>query len=117
MEFFAEIKNNSIDKDSLKNILSIARLPELCHSIDTVIRDDKDSGVIYCVWGEFTIRREEICTGVRFSLPHCPNTIAWTITCDEHSNDIIIHLAMNKKNHDDEFIETIENFVSGWQIN
>jgi len=84
VEFFAEIKNNSIDKDRLKNILSIARLPELCHSIDTVIRDDKDSGVI---------------------------------TCDEHNNDIIIHLAMNKKNHDDEFIETIENFVTGWQIN
>jgi len=116
VEFFAEIKNKNIDKDCLKEKLSIARLPELCHSIDTIIRDDKNNGEIYCIWGGFEINREELEYGVRFSLPHCPNALAWTITCDEDSNNIVIHCTIAKKQHDTDFIESIEQFVADWAI-
>ncbi len=116
MEFFAEIKNKDINKDRLKEKLSIARLPELCQSIDTVIHDNIDHGEIYCLWGDFKINREELSDGVRFSLPHCPNALAWTITCDEGSNEIIIHCTIAKKQHDADFVESIEQFVADWQI-
>ena len=117
MEFFSEIKNTNLDKDSLKETLSIARLPELCHSIDKVILDNGDSGKIYCIWGEFEINREELEHGIRFSLPHCPNALAWTITCDEENSEIVIHCTIAKKQHDEDFIESIEQFVADWEIN
>jgi hypothetical protein len=117
VEFFSEIKNQNIDKDRLKERLSIARLPELCDSIDKVLLDNKSSGKIYCLWGEFEINREELDYGVRFSLPHCPNALAWTITCDEDSSDILVHCTIAKKQHDEDFIESIEQFVADWKIN
>ena len=116
MEFFAEIKNKNIDKKSLKKKLSIAQLPALCHSIDKVIRDDINNGEIYCIWGDFTINREELNDGVRFSLPNCPNALAWTITCDEERDEILIHCTIAKKQHDADFVESIEQFVADWQI-
>jgi len=116
VEFFSEIKNKNIDTNSLKKKLSIARLPELCHSIDTVIRDNKDNGEIYCLWGDFKINREELNDGIRFSLPSCPNALAWTITYDEDSSEIVIHCTIAKKQHDADFIESIEQFVADWQI-
>ena len=116
MEFFAEIKNKNIDKNSLKEKLSIARLPERCDSIDTVIRDDINSGEIYCLWGDFQINREELNDGVRFSLPNCPNALAWTITCGEDNGEILVHCTIAKKQHDADFVESIEQFVADWQI-
>ncbi len=116
MEFFAEIKNKNIDKSRLKKKLSIARLPELCASIDNVIRDNKDNGEIYCLWGEFEINREELNDGIRFSLPNCPNALAWTITCDEDRDEILVHCTIAKKTHDADFVESIEQFVADWEI-
>lgn len=117
MEFFAEIKNKNLDKNSLKEQLSIARLPELCRSIDSVIRDNKYNGRIYCIWGEFEINREELDHGIRFTLPRCPNALAWTIIYDEDTNEIIIHCSINKEEHDADFIDSIKKFVAGWEIN
>ena len=117
VEFFAEIKNKNLDKNSLKEQLSIARLPELCRSIETIILDNKEHGRIYCVWGEFEINREELDYGIRITLPHCPNALTWTITYDEDTNEIVIHCTINKKEHDAEFIETIKQFVADWEIN
>ncbi len=117
MEFFAEINNKHLDMSRLKEKLSIARLAELCDSIDRVILDNIDSGRIYCIWGEFDINREALEYGIRFSLPHCPNALAWTITCDEENSKIVIHCTINKKQHDTDFIESIEQFVTDWKIN
>lgn len=116
MEFFTEIKNKHLTTRSLKEKLSIKRLPELCQSIETVIIDNTDNGKIYCLWGEFDINREELSHGIRFSLPHCPNAIAWTITYDVDTKNILIHCTMNKKYHDADFIESVEQFVASWEL-
>ena len=117
MEFFAKTNNQNLDEDSLKDQLTIAMLPALCSSIDTVILDRKDSGRIYCVWGEFDINREEIDHGIRFTLPLCPNALAWTINTEEPASEIIIHCTINTEEPDTDFIDTIEQFVAGWQLN
>jgi hypothetical protein len=117
VEFFAEINNQELSKESLKKQLSIAQLPELCQSIESVILDNKDNGRIYCVWGEFEINREELDNGIRFTLPRCPNALAWTITCDRETSKIIIHCTINKDQHDADFIDSIKQFVSGWKLN
>ena len=72
-----------------------------------------DSGRIYCVWGEFTIHREEIKKGVRFTLPNCPNSFAWTITNDD--DHVTIHSTMHPSEHDADFIETIEVASEDWR--
>lgn len=115
MEFYAEVRKVTLKNKQLVRLLSIARLPELCRSINTVIADHVDNGIIYCVWGEFIVHREEIEYGVRFSLPHCPNALAWTVTLDESSRQITIHCTINKKQHDVDFIHSIEQFVGDWK--
>jgi len=115
LEFFAEVKNPGLDVNRLKQRLAIAHLPHLSKSIDTVISDDKEKGMIYCIWGEFEINREELKYGVRFTLPHCPNALACTITIDDQdAGNIVIHCSINKKQHDEDFIDSIHQFVSDW---
>ena len=115
MEFFEEIENSGLlDNNSLKKLLTIARLPDLCSSIDSVISDEREKGIIYCIWGEFEINREELRDGIRFSFPKCPNALAWTITTDEESNSMTIHCTINKQEHDEEVIESIQTFVDDW---
>lgn len=116
MEFFAEVERSVHDTSSLKQLLTIARLPELCGSISSVIADAGDSGVIYAIWGEFAINREELKYGVRFSFPQCPNALAWTITMDEENNPIIVHCTVNRQEHDEDFVESIEEFVNDWSV-
>ncbi|PCJ88842.1 MAG: hypothetical protein COA54_01000 [Thiotrichaceae bacterium] len=117
MEFFAEIKNNKLSINNLKTRLTIEQLPILCHSIDRVILDNQINGIIYCIWGEYVINREDLEYGIRFTLPHCPNSLAWTITCNEDHGDIIIHCTISKKTHEPDFIESIRQFVADWDIN
>lgn len=114
MEFFKEIENSKLDQLRLKQLLTIKTLPELCASISTVISDEGNRGIIYCIWGEFVINREELGHGIRFSLPKCPNGLAWTITTDDGSDRTVIHCTINKQEHDVDFIESIQEFVSDW---
>ena len=116
MEFFEEIKHVSINVKQLNKILSISDLPVLCSLINTVIRDDISQGSIYCLWGEFDINREELNYGIRFSLPNCPNALAWSITVEKSIETLIIHCTINKKKHDQDFIESIEEFILAWKI-
>lgn len=115
MEFFAEVNNPGLDIDSLKQLLTIKRLPTLSNSISNVLSDEKHRGLIYCVWGEFQINREELKYGVRFTLPLCPNALACSITIDdENEHNIVIHCSINKKQHDEDFIDSIHQFVADW---
>jgi hypothetical protein len=114
MEFFREIKNSALDQQRLTNLLTIKRLPELCGSISTVISDAGDTGIIYCLWGEFIVNREELKHGIRFSLPECPNALTWTITTDDDSGYSQIHCTINRQQHDADFIASIQEFVTDW---
>lgn len=115
MEFYQTVEKPHLDVDALKNLLSIENMPKLCDSIDTVIADEGNEGVIYCLWGEFHINRALLKYGVRFSLPNCPNALAWSITKDDGSDEIVIHCAINKKEHNDDFIETVFQFIDDWK--
>lgn len=115
MEFFTEITNPGLDVNSLKQHLSIGKLPSLSKSIDSVLSDEEHKGRIYCLWGEFEINREELRYGVRFTLPSCPNALACSFTIDDENKDtIVIHCSINKKQHDEDFIESIHQFINDW---
>jgi len=114
MEFFQEVYRADIDKINLKNLLTISNLADLCASINTIISENGNDGIIYCIWGEFNVRREEIRNGVRFSLLNCPHALAWTITLDETNNNIVIHCTIDKKEQDPDFVDSIHEFVADW---
>ena len=60
------------------------------------------------------MKREEIRYGVRFSLLDCPHALAWTITYDEQSQNIIIHCSIDKTKPDSDFVDSIHEFVLDW---
>ena len=66
----------------------------------------------------FFVERQLIKGGVRFSLPECPNALAWTITTgfEPAPDKVIIHCTINRLEHDEDFIESIELFVKSWKI-
>jgi len=114
MEFFKEVYSPNLDLDHLKKLLSVEKLASLCASINTVIAYNESEGDIYCIWGEFNIKREEIRYGVRFSLLNCPHALAWTITFNEVNQNIIIHCTIDKAEQATDFIESIHDFVEDW---
>jgi hypothetical protein len=65
------------------------------------------------MWGEFTLRREKIMGGVRFSMLDCPNALAWTITTGypPDRTKAIIHLTINRTRKQDEFVQEIHHFL------
>lgn len=115
MEFFQEIELPNLDIAHMKELLTIKSLPDLCKSIDTVLSEKGNEGEIYCVWGQFNIRREIIRYGIRFTLLNCPHALAWTITYNELNNEIVIHCTIDKKEQDNDFIESIYGFVNDWK--
>ena len=116
MEFFQFIQAEDVNIDKLKDLLTIERLPELCASIDTAVEEDDDKGDIYCLWGAFDIRREEIRYGIRFSLLNCPHALAWTVTFHEDRKQMVIHCTIDDTESDAEaeFVESIEVFMMDW---
>ena len=114
MEFFKEVYSPDVSLEHLKNLLSINKLTSLCASINTVTAHKENEGDIYCLWGLFNIKREEIRYGVRFSLLNCPHALAWTLTLNEVSQSIMIHCTTDKMKMDKDFIESIHDFLTDW---
>jgi len=114
MEFFQKVYSPNFDAKHLKNLLTLNSLPKLCASISEVAVHDDNNVDIYCVWGEFNVRREEIRYGVRFSLLNCPHALAWTITFNQENQNIIIHCTIDKTEQDSDFVESIHDFVEDW---
>lgn len=116
MEFFAATEK-IIDGDALQARLDIASLPTFCASITQVLSHEGNEGEIYCTWGLFFVRREPIRGGVRFTLPKCPNTLAWTITTGlpPAPEKIVVHLTIIRTEHDPEFVTSIEKFMEDWR--
>jgi len=116
MEFYAAtaIPATAID---LQRRLTISDLPRWCASIEKVLNDEVSSGEIFCIWGTFITRREELNGGVRFSLPGCPNAMQWTVTTGLQPDPqlTVIHATINRTGHDQDFIESLEQFVNNWK--
>ena len=114
MEFVRELHYPGVDIPRLKRLLTIDNLPGLCKSISTATASNESEGNIYCLWGAFTVRRDEIRHGVRYALINCPHALAWTVTYDETRQKVIIHCTIDKTQEEPEFIESIHEFVSDW---
>jgi len=114
MEFFQEVHSLNIEVEHLKNLLTINSLTKLCASISEVTAHKDNEADIYCIWGAFNVRREEIRCGIRFSLLNCPHALAWTITLNKENQNIIIHCTIDKTEQDPDFIESIHDFVEDW---
>jgi hypothetical protein len=116
MEFFATA-NIHASVDDLQGNLSISDFPRWCTSIQTVLSDEGSRGEIYCVWGEFRVHREQIRDGVRFTLPGCPNALQWTLTTGQPPTpqQTVIHLTINVTEHDQDFIDSNQQFVDDWK--
>jgi hypothetical protein len=116
MEFFATTSIPASAED-LQRRLTISALPRWCASVAKVLSDTGSRGEIYCVWGTFLTNREDIHGGVRFSLPGCPNAFQWTVTTGQAPNpqQTVIHATINRTEHDQDFIDSIRQFVADWK--
>lgn len=115
MEFFAAADGHPRTAEQIRTEVTGPRLADLCDSIDEVLNWDSaaDQGEMYCLWGQFRVNRELLELGVRFTLPDCPNALAWTVTAEPEGT--VIHCTINRQQHDPDFIETIETFVADWR--
>ena len=116
MEFFS-VTNIPTSAAELQQRLTISDLPRWCASIEKVLEAATTNGEIYCVWGTFRTNREEIRGGVRFTLPGCANVLQWTVTTElpPDPQQTVIHLTINRNDHDSDFIDTIQQFVDDWK--
>lgn len=116
MEFFASARVLATEK-AIQCSLGLPTLPRWCASIDAVLEHAGSRARVYCVWGEFAVHREEIRGGVRFTLPGCPNALAWTVTTGLPPDPaaVVIHCTINRREHDPDFIASLEAFVEDWR--
>ena len=116
MEFFATADVRASVAE-LQRRLTITDLSHWCASISEVFNDVGAYGEIYCVWGQFRVNREMIRDGVRFTLPGCPNALQWTVTTGQppEPEKVVIHLTINRTEHDPDFIDSNRQFVTDWQ--
>jgi len=116
MEFFAEIDIQAVTAEQIYELITIARLPELCASIDSVVSIQSERiGEIYCVWGQFEVSRERIRNGVRIALLNCPHALAWTVAAKTEESVVVVHCTIDDAEAENEFIESIEEFVNDWK--
>lgn len=116
MEFFA-IADLGAAPEGLQNI-TVRELDHYCSDINEIISvENENCATVYCVWGEFIIHRQVINGGVRFSMPGCPNSMAWTVTTgfEPEPDRVVIHGTINRTGHDPDFIESIEDFLESWK--
>jgi hypothetical protein len=115
MEFFRIVEVSSSEQ-TLKSKLGLQNLESFCESIFPL-----DEGSEVCLiggmWGEFTLRRDEIMGGVRFSMLDCPNALAWTVTTGypPARDKLVVHLTINREKKQDEFVEEIRQFLDDLQ--
>ncbi len=116
MEFFA-IAQTRLDTQAIQEQITVARMGEYCATV-VVLDGDDEAGNIGTVWGEFPVQRQIIRGGVRFSLPTCPNALAWTITSGfpPAPDGVVIHGTINRPEHDEDFIESIVEFLETWRL-
>ena len=116
MEFFNIINVQTTEGEIQKNI-TFDDLEDYCASIFTIEITNNKAG-IGTFWGEFSLQKDDINGGLRFSLLECPNALAFTITTgfSPEPNKIIFHLTVNRLELNPVFIEEIEAFIEEWKV-
>ena len=112
MEYFRIVKVQTTELQ-IQQKLGLSNLEEMTSLLFNLETPTKDKASIGGMWGEFTLTRNEIKGGLRFALVECPNALCWTITTGypPDREAIVIHLTINRRRKDDEFIEEIEEFL------
>lgn len=114
MEFFRAV-NIHTNETKIQQRINTGSIEKI--NPDIVLLNENEVFRIGCIWGEFTIRRDEIKGGLRFSMLDCPNALSWTITTGypPEREKGIIHLTINRQQKDQEFIDEINEFVDSWE--
>jgi len=111
MEFFkiADINTTEI---AIQENLTLGNLESFCESIFP-LDENPEVCLTGGMWGEFTVRRDLIMGGVRFSMLNCPNALAWTITTGypPAREKVVIHLTINRERKKEEFVNEILLFL------
>ena len=116
MEYF-KIVDVGTTEEAIHQKIVLKDLELFCESIFPL-----DSGEDIChiggMWGEFSLRRDKIMGGVRFSMLDCPNALAWTITTGypPAREKVVIHLTINRERKQEEFVEEIQQFLEDLQV-
>jgi len=116
MEFFKTI-NVQTDKDAIQKNIRFDNLNDLCASI-FVLDHNNNIAQIGGFWGEFSLQKDTINGGLRFSLLECPNALVFTITTGfpPEPNQVVLHLTVNRMKLDPVFIEEIKELINDWKI-
>lgn len=115
MEFFRVI-NIEINEAKIQEKIQNLILSEIYS--DIIVFDGNDDFIkIGCLWGEFTLRRDKIKGGIRYSMLECPNALVWTITTGypPAREKVVIHLTINRERKQKEFVDEINEFLDGWE--
>lgn len=115
MEFF-KIINVDTTEDQIQKNINFDNLDDLCASI-FVMHFTNNIANIGGIWGEFSLQKDNINGGLRFSLLECPNALTFTITTgfQPEPNQIVLHLTVNRLELKPVFIKEIEEFISDWE--
>lgn len=115
MEFF-KIADISTTETAIQENLTMGNLEEFCESIFP-LENNTEVCLTGGMWGEFTIRRDPIMGGVRFSMLNCPNALTWTITTGypPARDKVVIHLTINRERKQEEFVNEILLFLEDLQ--
>jgi hypothetical protein len=111
MEFFKTVEVSTTEKAIHEN-LTLGNLEKFCESMFP-LEEHSEVCPTGGMWGEFTVRRDLIMGGLRFSMLDCPNALAWTITTGypPAREKLVIHLTINRERKQDEFVEEIHHFL------
>lgn len=115
MEFFKIINLQTTEALIQKNV-HFENLDDLCANMFVMSFTDNIAN-IGGIWGEFSLQKDLINGGLRFSFLECPNALAFTLTTGflPEPDKIVLHLTVNRLELKSEFVEEIEEFMTDWK--
>ena len=112
MEFF-KILDLKTSEEGIQTHLRLENLDTYSNDLFPLQKSESDRVQIGGIWGEFTLMHQTIAGGVRFALKECPNALTWTVTTGfpPDKDKVVIHLTINRKEREPDFLEEIEEFM------
>lgn len=112
MEFFKIVRVKT-SETVLKELLTLENLDLYSSELLPLEKPETNEMQIGGIWGEFTLTRHPITGGIRFALQECPNALTWTVTTGfpPAPESIVLHLTVNRKEREQDFIDEIEEFL------